>query len=54
MGDRNTFKGCVLAFLAGVCFATGVSFLTDERGVVKHGACKEINFNNWAFNQYEK
>ena len=33
MGDRNTFKGCVLAVLAGVCFATGVSLLTDERGV---------------------
>lgn len=46
MGDRNTFKGCVLAVLAGVCFATGVSLLTDERGVVKHGARKEINFNN--------
>ena len=46
MGDRNTFKGCVLAVLAGVCFATGVSLLTYERGVVKHGARKEINFNN--------
>lgn len=46
MGDRNTFKGCVLAVLAGVCFATGVSLLIDERGVVKHGARKEINFNN--------
>ena len=46
MGDRNTFKGCVLAVLAGVCFATGVSLLTDERGVGKHGTRKEINFNN--------
>ena len=46
MGDKNMFKGCVLAVLAGVCFATGVSLLTDERGVVKHGARKEINFNN--------
>ena len=46
MGDRNTFKGCVLAVLAGVCLATGVSLLTGERGVVKHGARKEIKFNN--------
>lgn len=46
MGDRNTFKGFVLAVLAGVCFATGVSLLTDERGVAKHGARKEINFND--------
>lgn len=46
MSDRNTFKGCVLAVLAGVCFATGVPLLTDESGVVKHGARKEINFNN--------
>ena len=46
MGDRNTFKGCVLSVLAGVCFATGVFLLTDERGISKHGARKEINFNN--------
>lgn len=46
MGDINTFKSCVLAVLAGVCFVTGVSLLTDERGVVKHGVRKEINFND--------
>ena len=41
MGDRNVFKGCALAVLAGVCFATGVSLLTDERGRDKQEADKE-------------
>lgn len=46
MGDKNTVVSCVLAVLAGVCFVSGVSLLTDEMGAVKHGARKEINFNN--------
>lgn len=46
MGDKHTVVSGVLAVLAGVCFVTGVSLLTDERGVVKHGARKEINFND--------
>ena len=39
MGDKHTIA-------SGVCFVTGVSLLTDERGVAKHGARKEINLNN--------
>lgn len=46
MRDKNTVVSCVLAVLAGVCFVTGVSLLTDEGSAVKHGLRKETNFNN--------
>lgn len=46
MRDKNTVVSCVLAVLAGVCFVTGVSLLTDEGSAVEHGLRKKTNFNN--------
>ena len=46
MADKPTVVSCVLAVLAGVCFVTGVSLLTDEGREVGNGACEETNFNN--------
>ena len=46
MKDKNKAVSFVLAALAGVCFVTGVSLLTDEWGVAKHGLRKKINIDN--------
>ena len=46
MRDKNTVVSCVLAVLAGVCFVTGVSLLTDEGSAVENGLRKKTNFNN--------
>ena len=43
MSDKNTVLSYVLA---GVCFVTGVTFLTDEGSAAEHGLRKKTNFNN--------
>ena len=46
MKDKNKVASFVLAALAGVCFVTGVSLLTDEGSVVKHRLREKINIDN--------
>lgn len=46
MADKPTVVSCVLAVLAGVCFVTGVSLLTDEGSDLRNGAREETNFND--------
>ena len=43
MSDKNTVLSYVLA---GVCFVTGVTLLTDEGSAAEHGLHKKTNFNN--------
>lgn len=43
MSDKNTVLSYVLA---GVCFVTGVTLLTDEGSAAEHGLREKTNFNN--------
>lgn len=43
MSDKNIVLSYVLA---GVCFVTGVTLLTDEGSAAEHGLRKKTNFNN--------
>lgn len=46
MTNKSTVVSCVLASLAGVCFITGISLLTNEGGSAENGTHKEITINN--------
>lgn len=45
MKSKSTIVSYALAALAGVCFVTGITLLTDEGSATKHGVCKEANIN---------
>lgn len=46
MTNKSTVVSCVLASLAGVCFVTGISLLTNEGSAVNNGTHKEIIIND--------
>lgn len=45
MNNGSTLVSCTLAALAGLCFITGLSLLTDERGAVDYGPREENHIN---------
>ena len=45
MNNGSTFISCALAALAGICFVTGITLLTDEGSDVIYGP-REENYRN--------
>lgn len=45
MNNGSKVISYALAALAGVCFVTGLSLLSDEGSVMTHGPCKETHSN---------
>ena len=45
MTSGSTIISCTLAALAGVCFVTGISLLSNEGSGLDYGPRKEINRN---------
>lgn len=41
MNNKSTVVSYALAALAGLCFVTGISLLSDEGSVTDHGPRKE-------------
>lgn len=46
MADKPTVVSCILAALAGVCFISGISLLSNEGSAVKNGVCEKTDFND--------
>ena len=46
MNNGTTFLSCALAALAGVCFVTGITLLSDEGGDLDNGPCEETYSND--------
>lgn len=45
MNNGSTIISCVLAALAGVCFVTGVTLLSNEGSELDHGTREETRIH---------
>lgn len=45
MNNGSTIISYALAALAGVCFVTGISLLSNEGSVIEHGSHEKTHIN---------